>query len=113
VFACLFCLFVNGGGGRDLRPSGGQWSLGLRPLGQRTERGGEPVRRVVTLDYHRYLMTDERRFLWFAMVRHRPLPGRMSIWDEETKRLPGNVIVRTNPTKLAIHPKPAERAASR
>ena len=109
--ALLACL-VAAAGGRDL-PLGGHWSLGLRPLDQRAERGGEPVRRVVTLDLRRRRMDDERRFFGFALVRHRPLPGSISIANAQPKRLPGNVIVWTNPTKLAIHPMPAQRAAAR
>ena len=107
------CLVVGAAaGGRDL-PLGGHWSLGLRPLDQRAERDGQPVRRVVTLDLRRRRMDDERRFFGFALVRHRPLPGMMSIANAQPKRLPGNVIVWTNPTKLAIHPMPAQRAAAR
>ena len=111
--ALLACLLVGAAaGGRDL-PVGGHWSLGLRPLDQRAERDDQPVRRVVTLDLRRRRMDDERRFFGFALVRHRPLPGSISIANAQPKRLPGNVMVWTNPTKLAIHPLPAQRAAAR
>jgi hypothetical protein len=73
--ACLLVVAVGAftlSGARDVRA--GQWSVGVRPW---PFKHGKQVRRVITIagQHGNQQMSDEKRFLCFALVKHTPVTG--------------------------------------